>query len=151
MDKELLGMTQTGFNVYSIRGDEHMKAHADVSEEILKEAISKAEYMPPFWIESVDLGRVVGKDHCVTVTEEDDVCMVKREGRNIESRVVFNRTAFDTSILTLGICTDDDGLDTVFTAFFGKKVPKEPNDPNLKESERDESEHFWREHALVIE
>jgi hypothetical protein len=39
----------------------------------------------------------------------------------------------------------------LYTAFGGPLAPKEPGDPTLKDSEREESEKFWSQHALVEE
>ena len=58
--------------------------------------------------------------------------------------------AQSTSLITIGLCVDDDGLWTMFTAFYGVKAPKEPWDKTLSESEREESEEFWSTHALCM-
>ena len=146
--KNIVGKTANGFEVYVIVNDEHMKAHADATNQLIAEAIQKVEYIPTFWMNSIDMGRIVGKDACVEVTENDDVRWICRPGRKIESPVVFNKEPADTRYFTVGMCTDDDGLVTVFTAFPGKKAPKEPNDPHLREDEREESQRFWSTHAL---
>lgn len=125
-----------------------MEAHQNASDSLIAEAISKVEYTPPFWMGTVNMGKVIGKDACVPVTEADDVRWICRPGRDIKSPIVFNRTPEDTQMFTIGICKDDDGLNTVFTAFPGQKAPKEPNDPNLRDEERAESELFWGNHAL---
>ena len=125
-----------------------MVAHKDASQELIAEAVSKVEYVPTFYMESIDMGRVIGKDACVRTTTSDDIRMVCREGRNIESRMVFNREPEDTTLFTVGMCTDDDGLVTVFTSFPGLKAPKELNDPHLRDDERAEAEAFWSTHAL---
>lgn len=146
--KKVVGMTANGFEVYVIVNDKHMEAHADATNELIAEAIQKVEYTPTFWMNSIDMGRIVGKDGCVEVTENDDVRWICRTGRTIKSPVVFNKTPVDTNYFTVGMCTDVDGLVTVFTAFPGLKAPKEPNDPNLREDEREESEKFWSTHAI---
>lgn len=148
--KKEIGTTMNGHHVYVIINDRHMLAHASVTETLLTEAVSKINYTPTFWMGEVDLGRIIGKDACVLTTETDDVRMEYRTGRETLSRVVYGREPEDTSILTVGLCTDDDGLVTVFTAFPGKKAPKELSDPSLRESERPEAEQFWACHALCV-
>jgi hypothetical protein len=54
-----------------------------------------------------------------------------------------------TSLITIGICLDDDGVHTLFTAFYGKLAPREPWDPSLPDQDRAESEEFWKTHAIV--
>ena len=146
--KKNIGKTENGFDVYVIIDNEHMKAHSDATNNLIAEAIRKVTYTPPFWMNSIDMERTIGKDSCVEVTSEDDVRWICRPGREIKSPVVFNKEPKNTSMFTVGLCTDDDGLVTVFTAFAGLKAPKEPNDPHLKDCERAESEEFWRTHAL---
>lgn len=146
--KKLIGKTKNEFEVYVIVNDQHMQAHSDITDELIAEAVSKVEYTPKFWMNSINMERIVGKDACVTVTEADDVVWMCRPGREIESPMVFNREPEDTCLLTVGMCTDDDGLVTVFTAFPGQKAPKEPKDPKIREEERAESEAFWSTHAL---
>lgn len=145
MKKEILR------GIYVIMNNEHMMAHSGVTESLLKEALQKVEYTAPFWMETVDLGRPIGVDACVETTERDDVRYECRPGRTTKSRMVYGRKPAPTSLLTIGICTDDDGLDTVFTAFPGLKAPKELTDPSLKEAERKEAEAFWSTHALCAE
>ncbi len=152
MIKKLLAVAKSGLSVYV--GEEtlkHMEAHSDVQIAHVKEAISKLEYNAPFWIGAVDLGRSVGKDHCVEITDADDVRMEVRPNRDGATPIVYGRSAADTSLVVIGICHDDDGLETLFTAFYGQLAPKEPWDPHLKDEERAESERFWSTHALVAE
>lgn len=148
--KKEIGVTTNGYHVYVIINDRHMLAHSSVTESLLTEAVSKIDYTPTFWMDEVDLGRIVGKDACVQTTEDDDVRYECRTGRETLSRVVYGREPEDTTILTVGLCTDDDGLVTIFTAFPGKKAPKELSDPSLRESERPEAEAFWACHALCV-
>ena len=149
--KKLIGKTKNGLDVYVILADEHMLAHKDATEELIAEAVSKVTYEPTFWMGSVEMGRIVGKDACVVTTDADDIRMMCRPGREIESRMVFNREPEDTTLFTVGMCTDDDGLVTVFTSFPGLKAPKELNDPRLREEERAEAEEFWSKHALCAQ
>ena len=143
--------TANGKEIFVIIDNDHMKAHPDVTEEMIAEAIQMVAYTAPFWMGTVDLGRVIGKDACVETTDSDDVRMECRPGRETKSRLVYGREPEDTSLLTIGICTDDDGKETVFTAFPGQKAPKELSDPRLREDERAEAEAFWATHALCAQ
>ena len=146
--KFCIGQTANGYNVFMEVNNDHMKAHADATHSLIAEAIQKIEYTPTFWMNSIDMGRIIGKDACVEVNEHDDVREICRPGRTLPSRIVFNKQPMDTCYFTIGMCTDNDGLVTIFTAFPGMKAPKETNDPNLKDYEREESERFWSTHAL---
>jgi len=151
MKKNFLAKTKNGFNVYVIVESEHMLAHKNVKETEIAEAISLITYSEPFQMEMVDLGRIIGRDNCITITEQDDIRFECRPGRTTLSKLVYGREPEPTSLLTVGICKDDDGLNTVFTAFYGAKAPKELDDPRLKPEEREEAEKFWATHALVTE
>lgn len=146
--KKVIGTTANGINVYSIIENEHMLAHSDVLEKHITEAISKIAIESPFLMEEINLGRIIGKDNCIEIQDGDDVRMMRRIGRKGDSKIVFGREAEETSLITVGICLDDDGLYTVFTAFYGQKAPKEPWDCRGEE-EKIKSEIFWSNHALV--
>lgn len=148
MAKKIIARSVNAFEVFAIEDDQHMLAHP-VAEEHLKEAISRVELKPPFGFYTVDLGRVVGTTACVKTDDSDDIRMECRLGRDLPSRMVYGREAEDTQLLTVGICTDDDGLETVFTAFYGEMAPKELSDPRLSDAERPEAEAFWATHALI--
>ena len=147
--KKILSVTKNNINIYVITENDHMLAHKDVNEREIAEAISLINYNEPFQMETVDLGHIIGRDACVTTRENDDIRYECRPGRKTKSRVVYGREPEPTSLLTVGICKDDDGLNTVFTAFYGAKAPKELEDPRLKPEEREEAEAFWATHALV--
>jgi hypothetical protein len=127
-----------------------MLAHALVTEDVLAEAIEKIDLRPPFGFYTVDLGREIGFTDLVETEEGDDIREECRPGRDLPSRIVYGREKEATTLLTVGICTDDDGLETVFTAFYGELAPKELSDPRLTDAERPEAEAFWATHALVI-
>lgn len=151
--KKFIATTRTGKAVYMCSDTyEHMMGHPDVRIEDIKEAVEKSNYVGPFNMASIDLGRTVGKDGCIRVPEGMTPHMLYRKGRDGKTPVFFEdeAEAADTTLVIVGICTDDDGLDTVFTTFYGQLAPKESWDPRLKEEERKESEEFWKNHALVI-
>lgn len=152
MAKKLITVANSGLQIYV--GEEtlsHMEAHSDVNMSDVAEAIKQLDYKGPFFIGSVDLGRVIGTDSCVEISAQDEVKMARRKNRDGLTPIVFGREAAPTTQIVVGICTDDDGLETLFTAFYGQLAPKEPWDPRLKDEEREESEKFWSTHALVYE
>lgn len=150
-NKKLIAVTANGLEVYAEQDlyEKHMAAHADVKMEDIAEAISKitsANYNGQFGIITIDLGRLVGYDHCVPVTESDAVRHLYRENRKGTTPCLLNRKGNPTSLITIGICKQ-----TLFTAFYGKLAPKEPWDDSLRESDRAESESFWKTHALCVD
>lgn len=157
MNKNFLATTENGFNVYV--GEEtmkHMEAHSDVPFKLIAEAIGKiSDYNGQFRIGAVDMGRMVGKDCCVTRTPENEelVQMLCRKGREGLTPVILEEKGgvlAETNFMVVGICKDEDDKATLFTSFFGQLAPKEPYDPRLKPEEKEESEEFWATHALVI-
>lgn len=153
MEKRLLGKSSNSVEVYGVANNEHMKAHKDVTSEIISEAISKISINSPYLMKTVKFDRIIGKSNLVKINRKtDNVRMLKRIGRDGETPICLNKRSVDTNLLTIGVCKDDDGLYTVFTAFFGEKAPREPWDENIKnEAERLESEAFWKNHALSFE
>lgn len=150
--KTFIAKTSNGIEVYMCESTyNHMMAHPDVKMGDIKEGISKMSYKAPFQIKAVDLGRICGKDACIEIPAGMKPEMRTRKGRQGKTPVFISGVeAADTSLITVGICKDDDGKDTVFTAFYGQLAPKEPWDQRLSDSERSESEKFWTSHALVV-
>lgn len=151
-NKTFIATTNNNVDVYMCESTyEHMLAHPDVRMDDVKEAISKTAYKAPFQIQSVDLGRICGKDSCVSIPDGMKPEMRTRKGRQGKTPVFLTGVeAEDTTLLTIGICKDDDGKNTIFTAFYGQLAPKEPSDQRLSDSERSEAESFWASHALVV-
>lgn len=149
-NKKKISVTANGHDVYSIVNDQHMLAHP-VSEDDLSNAIWQIELKPPFGFYTVDFEEPVGFDNCVETSDSDDIRMECREGREKPSRMVYGRKPEPTSLVTIGICTDDDGKETIFTAFYGQRAPKELSDPRLTDEEKAEAESFWANHALVAQ
>lgn len=126
-----------------------------------------------FFIESVTLpgelpalpcslrGPVVGNP---PVTDAE-VTMRSRNGRAWESRMLtdlnkpvrvalaqggWGYTTDPTSRIITVIGGPAEGHPCVlYTAYGGPLAPREPGDPSLPDSEREASEAFWAEHALV--
>lgn len=156
MDKKLIAVTANGLEVYAEQDlyEKHMAAHADVKLSDIAEAVRKvtsANYNGQFGMLTIDLEREIGVDSCVEVTESDAVRHLYRKDRKGASPCLLNRKGNPTSLITIGICKDDDGKQTLFTAFYGKLAPKEPWDYSLTETERTESVAFWRTHALCVD
>lgn len=147
-DKEFLCSTENNVAVFICKETkEHMAAHLDVDINHIKKTIIKMSINDSFIMETVDLGYTIGVDHCVDVTNAmETVTMEQRPNRNgLTPTTTLPGT--ETSKITIGICKDDDGLYTLFTAFYGIKAPREPWDCKT-ESERSESENFWKNHAI---
>lgn len=147
--KKIIAKSKNNINVYICEETkEHMKAHSDVSLKHIIEAINSVTLSGTFFMESVNLGTVIGKDRCIYVSPENwkNIKMIQRSNRKGFTPMIKAEPA-NTSLLTIGICVDDDGLWTLFTAFYGIKAPKEPWDTKTEE-EKTESEKFWNCHAL---
>lgn len=153
--KKHIGLTADNIYVYAIIDNKHMLSHSDVSEELIIEAIQKVT----FGLENnermitVDMGRIIGKQACVPTTPEDKIVLARRPGQPHPSRIVCYKNPIPTTKLTLGLSISTtgenmDGLLTVNTAYYGDKIPKELNDPELSDQEKTEAEAYWKNHAL---
>lgn len=117
------------------------------------EAVSKISVNGrPFVVETVDLGRVIGVDHLVPVTEEDEIVLYKRGRRPYESRMVLGLEPVETSQVTVIICragAEDgpewDGKYVLVTLFEGQAGRPEP----YGNDDVPENREFWARHALV--
>ena len=150
--KKFIVKTKNNMNVYiGEKTLQHMEAHPDVLICHIKEALEKVSLEGTFFMESIEMKRTVGKDHCVYVSPENwgNIKMIQRPNRNGPTPMIKSEPS-DTSLITIGACIDDDGLWTLFTAFYGVKAPKEPWDKNLTDEEREESKKFWKCHAICI-
>ena len=149
--KKLLAKSKNNKEVYICETTkEHMKAHLDVNINHIKEAINKIDLEGTFLIQEISLGRTIGKDKCIYVSKDrlDEVKFITRPNRKGTTPMI-KAEPDDTDLITIGACVDGDGKWTLFTAFYGKKAPKEPWDIK-NEDELKESEQFWSCHALCI-
>jgi hypothetical protein len=148
---EYLATTKNGVDVYADSYTlEHMGAHTGVNMEHVKESIRAVSMEGTFLRQSVDLGRPVGYDSCVEVTNKDLVGHFFRNGRDGKTPIVFGRQPEPTTEGILGLCIDrPDGKATAWGYFYGKDAPKEPWDPRMRDEERQDAEQFWSTHALV--
>lgn len=129
---------------------EHMAAHQGVNMDLVAEAVAKIKYEGPFLITEVDLGRVIGTTNCVRIRPGDEVEYLYRKNRAGKTPFVKGRDGEDTTKIVIGICDDqdNDGIPTLFTAFYGVLAPREPWDARSEE-EKAECEAFWSTHALT--
>ena len=152
-DKDiLLGYTDQNIPIYIPQSTiKHMCAHSDVDWAHIAEAIKQISIQPSdtYKMENIDLKRPIGFDNCVEINDSDIVKMENRPNRNTPSKVVYHRKPEPTSLINVGICLDEDDKWKIFTSFYGQLAPKEPNDPNLSESEKQASIDFWNSHALI--
>ena len=97
----------------------HMEAHPDVNLKHIQQAINNITLSGTFFMESIDLRETVGKDHCVFVPEDKrkEIKMVQRPNRAGLTPMIEMEPE-DTTLVTVGVCVDDDGLWTLFTAFY---------------------------------
>ena len=142
---------------------EHPEGHSH-RPDLDKEVISKIE-LPvdgTFVRTTVDLGRVIGKDHLVETDKYDTVVWLQRGNRPGKSRMVL-KEADDTSMVTVILCVCNEPEDNPASALNGKWVlvtlfegepgEREPFDRAFADGKNPEglkkAEEFWSCHALV--
>jgi hypothetical protein len=126
---------------------------------VLEEAVSRVR-LRRGWMEfEVDLGRAVGRDHCVHAdyaSLEDEAWFVMRRGHAGATRVeVEDFPALErTSIVTLvtdGGRAEKRGQPRLMTAWIGGLRPPEPWEPRLSETQAFRAMKFWSSHALDVQ
>lgn len=142
---------------------EHPEGHSH-RPDLDKEVISKIE-LPvdgTFVRTTVDLGRIIGKDHLVKTNEHDVIIYLQRGNRPGKSRMVL-KPADDTSKVTVILCVCDEPKDSpastlngkwvLVTLFEGEPGEREPFDRAFADGKNPEglkkAEEFWANHALV--
>lgn len=108
-----------------------------------------------FFIETVTLPDDLGPVPCALfgpimgdapITEARMEC---RGTREYTSRVIVSSPRMVRTVTV--IAGPHNGLPCIlYTAFGGALSPKEPNDPTLAPDKREESEAFWKVHALGV-
>lgn len=149
--KKVIGISNNGINVYdatSIGGHIHQGVMP-----IINEVISKVNLEGTFVRETVNMGKVIGKDHLVETVDDDIIVYMKRGNREGKSRMVL-KNADDTTFVTIILCVANEGDFhddwVVVTSFEGKPGEREPWDDSLKtEEQKEAAEAFWSTHALV--
>lgn len=84
----------------------------------------------------------VGNDH-------PEVYRGKRGERNYDSKMLRGKNQTTRMITAIVRPHKETGRPFLITAFGGPLAPKEPDDPTLRDEEREESKRFWSEHALL--
>lgn len=131
----------------------HMAQHVDVLP-FLEEALSQV--FPPenqiFYKVEIDLGRIIGVQQRVTVTEDDHFIFAQRTQRGGLTRFVVNRDPIPTQSVTIVMARDrkQKHIYRVLTAYVGSVSEREPTDPSIKtKAEMDVALNFWKDQALI--
>lgn len=155
-ERLFLGKTQDGAEVYD-RLDSHLHNEGGLTSELLAKAISIIDTKDRNFIkEKVEFGQPIGLQTCVEVGPDDDISMVYRKGRNGQTPMVKNRAAEPCSsiiaIFRKDFSVRDKNVYELLTGYIGEGSPREPWDPGISsEEERQQSEDFWRSHALIYD
>jgi len=138
---------------------QHKESHLDhgLSPAVVDYIFKRFADRTAFFIETFELPEEYGTVPCGLygpIMGDDSMHYwaydAKRGNREYTSRVISNKPARQVRMVTV-IAGPHDGLSCIlYTAFGGPITPKEPNDPTLAPDKREESEKFWREHALVL-
>jgi len=142
MDREL-GQLASGEYVFD-RPRSHL--HGDV-ETLLHELFARIRALDrQFIIEEIDLGRIVGKKHCVETGPDDEIVYAQRPNRKGLTRFVLNREPEDCTCAVLVLKRDEYAdIYIVLTAYIGTHSEPEPWDRYATPK----SEEFWSEHAMI--
>ena len=99
-------------------------------------------------IEEIDLGRIVGKRHCVETKPDDEIVFARRKHRKGLTRFVIGREPEECSSIVV-ILKRDEYSDTYFclSAYIGTHSEPEPWDAYATP----ESEAFWQTHAMILD
>ena len=147
-EPKFIGVLSSGEKVFD-RWNSHLNDNAELFELLPETLLKINSANQEFFVESIDLGREVGKSLCVETTTEDEIIYAQRKGRAGLTRFVKNRQADPTSFVTVILKKAEDGY-VVITAFIGPKAEREPWDNNIKDdSEQDAADTFWNTHALL--
>ena len=155
-----IGTSKNGIEVFL-----HPESHSH-RPDLNTEAISKIT-LPEgtFHRETVDMGRIIGKDHLVEIEPDSITFYWKRGNRSGASHMVL-QDADDTKYVTviLCVCRKEEGtpseligkwiLITLFEGCPGKQEPFDKEFENKAEDEKvaeayRDSVNFWETHALV--
>lgn len=152
MNNKVLGTTKDNINIFF-----HEEFSHPHREDLITETIGKIEIKDRGYIrETIDLGRIIGKNHLVDIDEYDTTIMWTRPKHQGPSKMVLSKQAPATSKVTIIICQnqnqdEDFGKYFLITLFEGEAGLPEPwnkgiqNDPIALAKSKD----FWRWHALV--
>jgi hypothetical protein len=136
----LVGYSKDGQSVF-----DRPNSHHHLSEELLREAISKATLGNEAFLKiRVHMGRIVGVSTCVATTDKDRICFARRINRRGLTRFVRGREAEPCASVILIFKRIDHGY-LLITGFVGDSAEPEPWD----EKASAQSVEFWSTHALI--
>ena len=140
----------------------HPESHShrpDLNAEVIGKIVLPEH--DTFYRNTIDIGRVIGKDHLVKTDKHDTIVYLQRGNRSGMSRMVL-KEADDTSFVTIIACVavEEEGTPAelvgkwiLVTLFEGKQGEREPFDRAFADGKNPEglkrSEDFWATHALV--
>lgn len=140
----LMRETMTTTNTITWMHKDHglQAAHIEVAEQLCRERSG-------FFIVTVSVFdplpcRLYGPIMGDPPVAAEDTYMAQRSPDRPMSRLVRWPTRVDARMTVIG-----EGPDVIYTAFGGPVAPREPGDPTLSDTDRAESEAFWRAHALA--
>jgi hypothetical protein len=146
------GKTADGYKIYD-RLNSHIHKEGMQKQQLIAEAISKIYANGiNFKKEIVFFDRNIGLKHCVPTSDEDEIIMVYRKGREGKTPIVLNKEPIPCKELTVIIKAMPDTPDSyiLITAYVGGESTREPWDKGItSEEERLECEKFWSTHALI--
>ena len=138
-----LGQLASGEYVFD-RPRSHL--HGPVAE-LLPDVFGKIHAQERLMIvEQVELGRIVGKKHCVETREGDQIVFATRVNRKGPTRFVIGREPEDcTSVVVILKLDDYSDTYVCLTAYIGTYSEPEPWD----RYSTPRSEAFWKHHAMI--
>ena len=142
MDREL-GQLASGEYVFD-RPRSHL--HGPVAE-FLEEVFGKIHARDrEIIIEQIELGRIVGKRHCVETKKADQIVFATRRNRKGPTRFVIGREPEDCSSVVVVLKLDNYSDTYVcLSAYIGTYSEPEPWDRYATP----QSEVFWQRHAMI--
>lgn len=152
-----IATSSNGIEVY--RHPESHSHRPDLDSEVISKITIPED--TTFFRGTVDLGRIIGKDHLIETEEGDMIVYLQRGNRPGKSRMVL-KEADDTSFVTIIACvaSEEEGTPTelvgkwiLVTLFEGRPGEREPFDRAFADGKNPEgkaaAETFWATHALV--
>ena len=151
-NRTFLARTRNGRDIYiNHETVKQMKSHPELNRKNIIQAIEKIDdYDGKFYIKSIDIGKVVGKDDCVKRTSCDNTRLLYKKGCSYPFPICTNSQLQDTSMVTVILSENMDGVSEFLSAFYGIFTPKHPWDTRLSDDERNRSEDFWRNYTLIV-
>ncbi len=148
MQKEYLGKTKNGVDVYVDMEQSHASthfAHHPKLSNAVKNIIPEVEVFHDRTRLEYDTDEEVGATDLVETNEHDEIVYAKRPLRTQYSRFVKNKVSTPTSWVTVDFRRVNDKEYMLYTAFVGRLTPSFPGGDFLPE----QSKEFWSNHALV--